>query len=366
VLPCDVVHSQRALGGYRHALNRIGLIRMRIPVDDKASMPTQLRSTTPARQPDTDMERTLEALERRPASPRMPSVGLALRVKTSPLVWRLLPKRPLIARALRQAERIWESDPKDREEALSTIEAVVGRTASADSLEELAREYLIERQVDNVLFWRAWKAPSLDPRSAARVREAMHTDRGVVLSVSHTGPFYMIQRALTSVSCSPYVVAGPWFFDPPSHDYWGRRLARWRKGGECPLVNATRSFPVLKALLERGRLVMIYFDMPGSRETSFLGKRATLADGTARLASDTEALVLPLRIRRARETVWLDVDEPLDSRAFAGVEALHVALAKLHERWILENPAAMSDPRSFGWGAGAGPDAWVRPARRIV
>jgi hypothetical protein len=324
-------------------------------------MSTQQTPKSAPTQPD--MERTLELLERMPDPPRMPSVGLVLRVKTSPALWRLLPKRPLIARAIRNARRIWETSPEDREEAIGAIATIAGGTPQADALEELAREYVLERQVENVLFWRPWKAPSLDPRSSARVREALGTNRGVVLSISHTGPFHMTSKALVSVGCAPYVVAGPWYFEQPSHDYWGRRLARWRKGARVRLVRSTRSFPILKALVERGRWVMIYFDMPGSRETRFLGKTATLADGTARLASETGALVLPLRIRRAGETVWLDVSEPLDARELAGAEELHAALARLHERWILECPAAMNDPRDFGWGPGARPDAWVRLER---
>ncbi len=324
-------------------------------------MPTQHSASTAP--PPADLERTLEAIAETPPAPPMPSVPLRLRLKTSPLLWRLLPRRALIARATRNAERIWQTSPEDRENALGAIERIVAGTPRADALEQLAREYLVERQVDHVLFWRPWKAASIDPRSTARVREAVGANRGVVLSICHTGPFHLTSTALASIGCAPYVVSGPWYFEQPSHDYWGRRLARWRKGARCRLVLSTRSFPTLKALVERGETVMLYFDLPGPRETRFLGKSAMLADGTARLASETGAIVLPLRIRRAGEEAWLDVAEPLDALDFAGVEELHVALAQLHERWILESPAAMNDPRETGWGQGARPDAWVRPER---
>lgn len=321
-------------------------------------MPMQQSPTTAP--PDPDIERTLKELERIPAPARMPSVPLALRVKTSPLLWRLTPQRPAIARAVRKAQRIWESSPGDREQALTAMERIVAGTRWAGALEQVAREYVTERQVDHVLFWRPWKAPRLDARSTARVREAMDGDRGVLLSVAHTGPFHLIPKALASVGCNPYVVSGPWYFEPPSHDYWGRRLARWQKGAQCRLVNSARSFPVLKALLERGECTMVYFDLPGRRETRYLGKSAMLVDGTARLACETNAIVLPLRIRRAGEAVWLDVGAPVDPRALAGVGEVHEALARQHERWILEFPAAMNDPSEIGWGEGARPDAWVR------
>jgi hypothetical protein len=86
-----------------------------------------------------------------------------------------------------------------------------------------------------------------------------------------------------------------------------------------------------------------------------------LAEGSAELAVRADALVLPLRARRAGHRVWVDTGEVLDPREFAGAEDLHVALAKLHEAWILENPSAMEDPRTIGWEHGASAEAWVQP-----
>ena len=74
-----------------------------------------------------------------------------------------------------------------------------------------------------------------------------------------------------------------------------RAGAKARSGRPIP---ARGSFPMLAALLARGKLLYLFFDMPGSRETRFLGKTAMLADGTARLAAATDALVVPLRARR--------------------------------------------------------------------
>ena len=48
----------------------------------------------------------------------------------------------------------------------------------------------------------------------------------------------------------------------------------------------------------------------------------------------------------------------LDPREFADADELHDALAVLHERWILEEPAAMADPNSFGWDGGATALGW--------
>ncbi len=109
--------------------------------------------------------------------------------------------------------------------------------------------------------------------------------------------------------------------------------------------------------------MLVFFDMPGPRETRFLGKPVMLADGSAQLAVRTDALVLPLRARRAGIHVWVDVGAPLDPRGFAGPEELHDALAAAHERWILKRPEAMEDPSSTGWEHGATPHAWTAPGR---
>ena len=87
-----------------------------------------------------------------------------------------------------------------------------------------------------------------------------------------------------------------------------------------------------------------------------------IAEGTAQLAARTGALVLPVRARRSGHDVRVDAASPLDPAELGGEDRLHEALADQHERWILEDPAAMDDPREFGWGAGATPEAWlVRP-----
>ena len=101
--------------------------------------------------------------------------------------------------------------------------------------------------------------------------------------------------------------------------------------------------------------------MPGPCETHFLGKPAMLANGTAHLALMADALIVPMRARRVDHHAWADVDTTLDPRDFAGPDELHNALAVVHERWILENPAALQDPREIGWEAGATPQAWVAP-----
>jgi lauroyl/myristoyl acyltransferase len=241
------------------------------------------------------------------------------------------------------------------------MEAVVGASSRAGDLTELAKAHLIERGVDRALFWQPWRVPDIDAESLKRLRGALDGPQPVLLSACHQGPYHRTSLLPLRIGYKPYVVAGGWYFEEPSHDYWGRRLARWRKAARVNLVDSRGSFPVLKALLERGEAVLLYYDMPGRRESKFLGKPAMLADGISRLAVDTGALVVPLRMLRQGHRTRLDIAEPLDARAIADVATLHRELGAIFERWILEFPPRMDDPRSFGWEDGARAAEWVAP-----
>jgi lauroyl/myristoyl acyltransferase len=292
----------------------------------------------------------------------MPSVGLRIRVKTSPLLRYLVPSQLVLMMARRRGEAKWEQSPEDREKSLRAMEAIVAGTPRAHELNELARAHLIESVVDHALFWQPWRPLSVDTQSKARLREAIGRDRGLLLSLCHTGQYHRATASgVVPLGSVPYSVVGRSFYEQPTPDYPGRHLALFRKRIRTWMVLADGSFPILQALLEQGEIVELYFDRPGLRETRFLGKTATLADGTARLAVQTDALVLPMRARRVGPGGCLEVGEPLDPRDFTGVDELHDRLAALHEAWILEYPESMRDPRSFGWGKWATADSWIRP-----
>lgn len=294
-----------------------------------------------------------------PTPPRMPPATLRIRVKTSPWLRRVLPTRLVVARAVRRGQRAWERSELAREEALAVMETIIAGTARADQLTELARRQLIEREAANAIFWQPWVIPGIDERSAAMLRGALSQHRGVLLSTCHIGPYAGATSVVTSLGHVPYTVAGPWYFEQPSPDMWGRRLAHWRKSQGSHLIRSTGSFATLRALLERGESVYLFFDLPGSHRTRFLGRPTMLADGSARLAVQSDALVLPVHSYRVGHRPGLDVGAPLDPRRFAGADELHDALAAVHERRMFERPQEMEDPRSFGWEATAA--QWSRP-----
>lgn len=298
------------------------------------------------------------AAARRPIEPRRwPSVSLSLRIKTSPGLRSLVPTPLVVRRAAGRGRARWEN-ATERADALATMDAIVGNTQREAEIEHLARRRLEEEEIHRALFWQPWPLERMDAVSTERLERTLASSRPVILSNCHLGPFHHHTAPISARGKVIYVLSGEWFFDHPSDDYWGRRLARWwtdLRARDMRLVSVKGSFAVLRELLRQRETVLIYFDMPGSRRTSFLGKPVMLASGTGRLASETDALVLPLRARRVGHRVWTDAAEPLDARDFNGADELHDAIAAVHERWILADPAALEDPRR--------PGSWERATR---
>ena len=311
-----------------------------------------------------DLSAAIAAARRPLRWPAMPPADLRVRIETSTALRHLLPTRLAIRRAAAKGRAAWE-EPEERRRAIAAMTAIVGATARAGEVDGLARRRLVDERVQRALFWQPWRTVSVDGASSENLRRALSSDRRLLLSACHLGPYFLNMSALASRGRSPIVVAAPWLFEKPTPDYWGRRLARWQRGlgkrGER-IARSTGGFPVAKALLEQGEIVLMYFDMPGSRRTPFLGKPVMLASGSAELAFQTEALILPLRARRAGGRVWTDVSEPLDARDFAGARELHGALTEVHERSILELPETLEDPNRAGaWENGATEREWARP-----
>jgi len=295
--------------------------------------------------------------------PRLPAppVPLPTMLKTSPALRSAVPRGVLMARAERQAKRAWDIDGYERREAIASMATIVTGTPREPELEPLARWHLIETYADRVLFWEHWRVPDVEQASLAHARAAMASGRGVVISSCHTGPFYRSLLIFRELGRIPWAVCGSWFFGEHTRDYWGRRLHHWWTETYTHLIDAPGSRPTVQRLLADGELVSITFDLPGPRPTQFLGKPMMLAEGTARLAVETGALILPMQIRRAGSGARQEFAPAIDPRALGDVDAVHKVIGDTHERWILEDPASMADPRGFGWNEWATPHSWIEP-----
>lgn len=316
-----------------------------------------------------DLGSALEAARRPLSAPRLPPAALPVRLRTSPALRRLIPTRLAVNRAEARAERNWRTKPGTREAITQMLDAIVGGTPRAHEAHELAHRHVIEQEVHRALFWQPWAVARIDADSQARLDAVRADGRPLVFSNCHMGPFHLHMSAIATREHHTFAVSAPWFFDPPSHDYWGRRLAHWwrRLEKQRPyerLVYSPGSMEVLRALLEDGEYLLIYYDMPGGRRTQFLGKPVMLATGTARLACETGALVVPLRCRREGHRARVDVGEPIDPRDHGDAEQLQDVLARVHERLVLELPETLEDPNRPGaWEGGASAREWIRGGR---
>jgi lauroyl/myristoyl acyltransferase len=309
----------------------------------------------------------LEAEQPR-ARRRLPAAPLPVRLKTSPVLRRLVPSRLALAVAAVSAERDWDTSPEARERGLLAMRAIVGGTRREKEAPELARQMAIETGVRESMLWQPWPTPLLGEESDANLRRAAGSGRGVLVSNCHLGPFNMVISVYRRVDRAPHILAAPWMFEPLAPGAWGRRTARWLESGRAAGARWVRTtagaFATATALLESKALVLIAFDVPGSRTTRFLGKPVDLASGTARLAVATNSLVLPVRVRREGTRTHLDYAPALDPGEFFDADELHDVLAARHEEWILEEPEALEDPRRPGaWEGQADAGAWVRPIR---
>lgn len=216
---------------------------------------------------------------------------------------------------------------------------------------------------DHEIIGRTLRASYLDLRASDGPARA-----DAMIHVANSGDPRVTVRLVRFDGLAPHVprlhmVTGAWLADPPPGIPQPPRRDRWRAlfdAAGVALVNAEDGGGErIRALLAGGQVVAITFDWPGSVETPFLGRPTWLASGSARLAADTGALIVPAMRRWRRLRPQTVVAPPLDPRDHADWRALHERLAAVHSHWIAQRPAALEDPRRPGaWEATATADAW--------
>jgi lauroyl/myristoyl acyltransferase len=313
-----------------------------------------------------DVPAALAAARDRVAPAPMPRVALRAAMRSSPLLHRLRPGRLDVLVGELRGRIVWQRDREAREDARATMRAILAGTAREVELESLARRHVIETEANMALFWQPPRDARTDARSSAHLQSALASGRGVLLSCCHVGPWFDLATPVELNGRRVYPVYGDWFFEAPTPNPWGRRLVHWqRKSATRKLervIPASRSFVVIRDLLEAEEVVQSFFDMPGPHVTNFLGKPVMLADGTARLAIDADAMVLPARSRRVGHRSYVDFAAPLDARDFDDADQLHERLAAIHSQLILEVAETLEDPRRDGaWETGATAEAWISP-----
>lgn len=259
----------------------------------------------------------------------------------------LYPYRAGLELARRRAELVWSSDARTRDDALRSMELVVGATRRAHEVEELARRHVFERYKRYELLAR--------PRTSARyaVEGLEHLlarepgGPGAIISFLHHGHFAgmcpSLERhgvALTVVSQSVPTPAVP----PTVHDLRRRQLRATITLYKATLVEAQGSYATVARLLREGHLVAIAADLPGSTPVRFLGRDLVVPSGAVRLALETGAPIVPVTACPDGPLQRVVVQPPLHPGRFDDAPSLLQAVFDRHAPAALTWPEGLERP----------------------
>jgi lauroyl/myristoyl acyltransferase len=224
-------------------------------------------------------------------------------------------------------------------------------TPLAGTEARVARRGVAEFYRCSELFWRPWLMEEGQVEGIDHLRAAQSAGRPLVLDFPHFGIPYGQFPIMRRFGIDTLVVASPHHYADLGDGYDGR-LARHGlsyvqllgPGRDIPRAGGTVTEGAFARALEHlqsGGTVSLAFDVVGSLPTPFLGRRINLASGPAKLAHQTDAIVVPFVIRLRRHRPVLTFAPPIDARDHANPSSLQEAIAAVMERWALERPEAV-------------------------
>ncbi|MGZ4608535.1 MAG: hypothetical protein ACXVXV_20570 [Blastococcus sp.] len=281
----------------------------------------------------------------------VPWDGVVARLRASELVRRVVPL-PVALTASDLAQRLAVArNPRRLEAARAVMDAVLGGTDREAEARELAFEHLCARSRGWEFAWRPWLLAKIPVEGLERLA-SIEPGRGIVFSKAHSGPpggMGNLPRAVGPI----YQAVGDYLFAPAPPGYNGYQNEQSRtllSAAGFRMIRAHGSRATFASVLKAGGRVLVNIDVPGTAPVRFLGKTVEIKSGTARLALDTDAVVVPVAILPRGRGWVIHVDEPIDPRDHAGWETLLQAVASAHEPLVLRAPELLESPlRAGGW-----------------
>jgi lauroyl/myristoyl acyltransferase len=207
--------------------------------------------------------------------------------------------------------------------------------------------------------WRPWLLDRISVEGLDRLAD-IEPGRGIIFSKWHAGPVGGIGNLPRAVG-PVYQAVGDYLFAPAPPGYNGYQNEQTRKlltrAGFRP-IRAHGSRATFAAVLREGGRVLINPDVPGTAPVRLLGKTVEVKSGTARLALETDAVIVPVAILPHGRGWTIHVDEPIDPRAHAAWETLLQAVFSAHEPYLLRAPQILESPLRAGGWAVATRDGW--------
>jgi lauroyl/myristoyl acyltransferase len=169
---------------------------------------------------------------------------------------------------------------------------MLGPDASPSSTEALAEQLQRTNMLLNELNWHPELAATMPIEGLEHLHAAQAGGRGVIIATIHLGPILTLVHALSARGQKVYVVGGHRSHEPPTNRaviFLNQAVedagARW--------VHLGGSYPVLRALLQRGECVLMYVDRADGLLTQLGGRPARVSESAGRLATDVGAAIVP-------------------------------------------------------------------------
>lgn len=294
----------------------------------------------------TEMLTTPEAaVPERSTLPPLPPASPVLKLLTSTRLRRITPLWLAlgVARAI-NAYR-WRS-AEYREWCARSMHFLLDASPRAADADRLARRFGYWTLKRSELIWHPHRLATVPVSGIARLERALTTGRGVVISFTHQGWFAGAFPSIRSNGVTIHVPIADFFLTAANPGYRGRHdrqhLLNASLSGE--ILGAAGSWPKIQRFLAAGEAVALAFDVRGSRPTTVLGRTVYAANGAARCAMSTGALIVPLTMRNVGRLGEVRLEEPLDPNDYDSVDELHAAIVARHEPALLAWPEAVEWP----------------------
>lgn len=273
------------------------------------------------------------------------AVGVAGKLYASTLPRRFVPMSVVRAMAERFASRSQRTGHPHFERLEEFFSQLLMHTPLSGSEHEVARRAIVEQVLGMELVWRPWLMEAGSAAGVEYLRAAQDERRPLVLTFPHFGNLYGQFAVLRELGLDAWFIPSPHHYDESPGGFRGRSVVQTRRYiellGPGHVVVPPGAFDRSMHVLNNGGAISIAFDIAGSLPTPFLGRIVGLASGPPRLALASDAIVVPMVVRRRRERPVLTFAPGLDSRDYSDEADLQAAIASVMEKWAVEEPASV-------------------------
>jgi lauroyl/myristoyl acyltransferase len=297
---------------------------------------------------DAAVDAQLERFKPPEQLPPLPKVGLGTRLYADERVHRVVPAPIGFGLARARAEYLWRRNKGLRDNALKSMEFVVGRSSRKHEVEALAQRYLVQTAYRSEVLWRPWLTGNLPVSGVEHPQAALARGNGAILNFMHHGPYVGLTVSADKVGVHAYAAIAPFYFEEPTPGFAGHRD---RQHGKClargaHTFSAAGGFPLLTGLLKANRFVGLNTDSPGTLEMDFLGRRVKAASGAAKLSLKYGSPIVPVVARDIGKPGRAKIEflPPLYPEEHPDPEQLQQAIADAHAPAILAWPEALEWP----------------------